>query len=170
MLLYKKLLPAGCLWLTPVILATQKTEIRRTEVWSQAPANSSQDPISNIPMHTKKGLVEWFKWWSTCLTTTKSLHSNPILPKKHPKKLPNLGAYSNVLFIYLFIYLFCSTVAWTQDLHLKPLHQPCFCEGFIEIGSRRTICPGWLQTSIVLITDSWVARIPGVSHQHPACF
>jgi hypothetical protein len=30
-----------------------------------------------------------------------------------------------------------------------------------------TICPGWLQTAILLISVSWVARITGVSHWHP---
>jgi hypothetical protein len=35
-------------WLTPVILVTQEAEIRRIEVQSQPPANSSQDPISKI--------------------------------------------------------------------------------------------------------------------------
>jgi hypothetical protein len=24
---------------------------------------------------------------------------------------------------------------WTQGLHLEPLHQPSFCEGFFKIGS-----------------------------------
>jgi hypothetical protein len=28
--------------------------------------------------------------------------------------------------------LFWGTGAWTQDLHLEPLHQPYFCEGFFE--------------------------------------
>jgi hypothetical protein len=31
----------------------------------------------------------------------------------------------------------------------------------------RTICLGWPQTSIHLISASWVATIPGVSHLHP---
>jgi hypothetical protein len=30
-----------------------------------------------------------------------------------------------------------------------------------------TMCPGWLQTSILLISASWVARLTGVSHQCP---
>jgi hypothetical protein len=29
----------------------------------------------------------------------------------------------------------------------------------------RTICPGWLQTVILLISVSWVARTTGMSHQ-----
>jgi hypothetical protein len=34
----------------------------------------------------------------------------------------------------LFIYLF-GTAAWTQSLHLEPLHQPFFVIGIFEIGS-----------------------------------
>jgi hypothetical protein len=37
-----------------------------------------------------------------------------------------------------------------------------------EIGSHGTICQGWLQTMILLISASWVPRITGVSHQHSA--
>jgi hypothetical protein len=32
----------------------------------------------------------------------------------------------------------------------------------------RTICPGWLWTTILLISASWVAKIIDVSHWHPA--
>jgi hypothetical protein len=44
------------LWLTPVILATQETEIRRIEVQ----ANSSRDPISKKTIK-QKGLAEGLK-------------------------------------------------------------------------------------------------------------
>jgi hypothetical protein len=37
-------------WLTPVILATRKAEIRRTEVQSQPRQIVSQDPISKKPI------------------------------------------------------------------------------------------------------------------------
>jgi hypothetical protein len=30
----------------------------------------------------------------------------------------------------------------------------------------RTICLGWLRTTILLISTSWVVGITGVSHQH----
>jgi hypothetical protein len=32
-----------------------------------------------------------------------------------------------------------------------------------------TVCPGWLWTTILLISVSWIARITGMSHQCPAC-
>jgi hypothetical protein len=34
----------------------------------------------------------------------------------------------------------------------------------------QTICPGGLQTMILLFSASWVARITGVNHQCPAFF
>jgi hypothetical protein len=44
----------------------------------------------------------------------------------------------------IFIYLFWGTGAWTQGLHLEPLHQPYFCEGFFEIGSCKLFaCVGF---------------------------
>jgi hypothetical protein len=36
----------------------------------------------------------------------------------------------------LFFSFFGGTGAWTQGLHIKPLHQPYFCEGFFKIGSQ----------------------------------
>jgi hypothetical protein len=40
-------------------------------------------------------------------------------------------------------------LAWTQGLHLEPLHQPS-CVGFFEILSW-TICLGWLGIAVLLI-------------------
>jgi hypothetical protein len=42
-------------WLTPVILATQKAEIRRIIIRSQPLANSLRDPVSKIPIHKRAG-------------------------------------------------------------------------------------------------------------------
>jgi hypothetical protein len=75
-------------------------------------------------------------------------------------------AQGNSLCSYLFF--FFHTRAWTQGLHLEPLHQSYFCEGFFKIGSQRTICPDWLWTAIFLISAPWVARITGVIHQRLA--
>jgi hypothetical protein len=65
-------------------------------------------------------------------------------------------------FSFFFFFLMGgSTGAWTQGLHLEPLPQPFFVMSFFEVGGSWTICLGWLPAS-------WVARIIGVSHQHPA--
>jgi hypothetical protein len=40
-----------------------------------------------------------------------------------------------------------------------------FCDGFFWDRVSWTICFGWLQTMILLISASWVARIIGMSHQ-----
>jgi hypothetical protein len=36
------------------------------------------------------------------------------------------------------------------------------------VGVSQTVCPCWLQTVILLISVSWVARIIGLSHWCPA--
>jgi hypothetical protein len=46
-------------WLTPVILATQETEIRRMAFWSQ-PRQIVGEPLTG-KIHYKKGLVGWLK-------------------------------------------------------------------------------------------------------------
>jgi hypothetical protein len=43
-----------------------------------------------------------------------------------------------------------------------------FCDGFFWDRVSWTVCPGWLQTVIFLISASGVARIADVSHRHPA--
>jgi hypothetical protein len=40
-----------------------------------------------------------------------------------------------------------------------------FVMDFFQERVLSTICPGWLQTMILLITASWVVRITGVSHR-----
>jgi hypothetical protein len=47
-----------------------------------------------------------------------------------------------------------------------------FCVRYFQDRVSCTICPGWFQTVILLISASWVARIIGVSHQRqpPAVF
>jgi hypothetical protein len=39
---------------------------------------------------------------------------------------------------------------------------------FLKIQSHNKLCPGWPQTTILWISAFQVARIIGVSHQHPA--
>jgi hypothetical protein len=50
---------ARCQWLTPIILASQEAEIRRTVVQSQ-PGQIVHKILSRKTLH-KKGLVEWLK-------------------------------------------------------------------------------------------------------------
>jgi hypothetical protein len=38
---------------------------------------------------------------------------------------------------FFFFFFFGDPVAWTQGLHLKPLHQPIFVKGFFKIGSHK---------------------------------
>jgi hypothetical protein len=39
-----------------------------------------------------------------------------------------------------------------------------FCVGFFQDRFLRTVCLGWLQIAILLISASWITRITGVSH------
>jgi hypothetical protein len=43
-----------------------------------------------------------------------------------------------------------------------------FCERLFQDSVSQTICPGWFRTAILLISASWVARITGANHWHPA--
>jgi hypothetical protein len=45
-----------------------------------------------------------------------------------------------------------------------------FCVGYFQDRVSWTICPGWLLTSVLLISVSWVAEITCVSHWHLASF
>jgi hypothetical protein len=58
-----------------------------------------------------------------------------------------------------FFFILGSIGAWTQGLHLEPLHQPFFDDGFFQDRVSQTISPGWLWTVILLISASWVATI-----------
>jgi hypothetical protein len=67
----------------------------------------------------------------------------------------------------LIFFFFSATGAWTQGLHLEPLHQPFFVKGFFKIGSCGLFAEAGFKP-ILLISAFWVARIIGVSHQYPA--
>jgi hypothetical protein len=63
------------------------------------------------------------------------------------------------LFFNAILVFFCDTGIWTRDLHLEPLHQSFFCEGFFWDKVSWTISLGWLWTKILPISASWVVRI-----------
>jgi hypothetical protein len=44
-----------------------------------------------------------------------------------------------------------------------------FVLGFFKIGIHELLASGWLWTTVLPISASWVARITGVCHQHPDC-
>jgi hypothetical protein len=65
--------------------------------------------------------------WTTCITYNK------------------LYCHFRVICVCVCV-CFTGAWAWIQGLHLEPLHQPCFCEGFFKIVVSQIVCPGWLWT------------------------
>jgi hypothetical protein len=47
---------------------------------------------------------------------------------------------------------------------LEPLYQSCFCVCYYRDRVLWTICWGWLETMVLLMSASWVARITCVNH------
>jgi hypothetical protein len=91
-----------------------------------------------------------------------------LLPGLSTVALKNSESHSTFspVCLYHITTLFCTTGAWNRGLHLEPLHQSYFCDFFFFFFWDRvswTICPGWLQTEILLISASCRARITGVS-------
>jgi hypothetical protein len=68
-----------------------------------------------------------------------------------------------VLFCFLYWGLNSGPTSWATP----PAH---FCDQFFLDRVSWTIRLGWLQTMILLIFASWIARISGVSHQHLLVF
>jgi hypothetical protein len=82
-------------------------------------------------------------------------------------------------FSYIYLFYFIMTILGFElrasrllDRHstyiLSHSTSPIFLWRVFQARVLRTICLGWLWTSILLISASWVARIIGVSHRHPA--
>jgi hypothetical protein len=46
----------------------------------------------------------------------------------------------------------------------------CVCVVFFEIDSQKLFAQDWLQTSVLLISASWVTEITGVRYCLPAMF
>jgi hypothetical protein len=75
--------------------------------------------------------------------------------------------------VFLFYFVFCSIGVWTQGLHTPWVTPPAlfFCIGYFwDRVSRSLFAQGWLRTTILLLSASWVTRIIGMSHWHPAFF
>jgi hypothetical protein len=68
---------------------------------------------------------------------------------------------SSLLIFFSFLIYLRSTAV---DLRALSHSSPFLWWGFFEIGSHELFCPGRLQTTILLISTFWIARITGVSH------
>jgi hypothetical protein len=96
------------------------------------------------------------------------------VPLEHLKLLTAAPLFSQLLkhaYLELFKSFFFFLVVLGLKLRAFTLRHsisPIFCDGFFRDRVSGTICPGWLQTSILLISVSWVARIIGMSHLHLA--
>jgi hypothetical protein len=93
---------------------------------------------------------------SFCITKRYELIICHILVKK----------YDRIPFMYLFIYLL---LYWGMNSGPSPWATllALFCDGYFLYRVLWTICLDWLRTLILLVSAFWVARIIGVSHQHP---
>jgi hypothetical protein len=89
------------------------------------------------------------------------------------KCIPTL---TDELVSFLFWQYWVWTQTWTQGLvfarqvlyHLSHTFSPFYVMGFFEIGSPELFTRGWLRTSVLWLSASWVARTTGVSHWRPA--
>jgi hypothetical protein len=71
--------------------------------------------------------------------------------------------FSHHVFLFSFFFLFFySTGVWTQGLHLEPLYQLFFCDGFFLRLGLENYLPGLAWTLILQISAFWVARIISV--------
>jgi hypothetical protein len=102
---------------------------------------------------------------------------NPKMSKNnwYPKIIDNRTLWALYCCTSCFFFLFGRTGVWTQDfvpakqrLHCLNHTSSQFCCGYFGDGVLWTTCLGWSGASILLISDSQVARITGVSHWSPA--
>jgi hypothetical protein len=77
-------------------------------------------------------------------------------------------AFSSFLFCFWWYWVWTQgrTLARQMLYYLSHSASPFLC-GFFWDRVSWTICPGWPQTKILLISASWVARITEMSHWCP---
>jgi hypothetical protein len=76
--------------------------------------------------------------------------------------------FFSFLSFFPFLSFFLSVLGLELGAYTLRYSTSPFCHGFFQ-DILWTICLGWLQTVILLISASWISRIAGVSHQCPAC-
>jgi hypothetical protein len=91
---------------------------------------------------------------------------NITLKRSKPDSERQNFTFSHICRIQICVYVcVCVVLEWTQGLHLEPFLQAFIVIVFFRVRISRTICPDWLQTTILLISASWVAGIIDVNHQ-----
>jgi hypothetical protein len=110
---------------------------------------SSDPPVSRTGEVPEREAPKWKEAWWSWIPSSWCCHSSTF-------------------FSSVFVFFVCFCGIWTQGLHFESFHPPFFCDGFFWIRVSWAICSGWLRTTTLLISASWVAWITGVSHQHPA--
>jgi hypothetical protein len=107
-------------------------------------------------------------WWALNFAFSTFLLSISWVPK-----FPSLPEHQGVLLVPEAtgvdnLRLFFSVLCLNSGPTLWVTPPALFCERFFWDRILWTICIGWLQTVILLISVSQIARIIGVSHQCPA--
>jgi hypothetical protein len=98
-------------------------------------------------------------WHQNC----KAIRIQAITLSGLPLSSLTLGSFAlsiSSFLLFVFSVLGFELRAYTSNHSTSP-----FSEGFFWDRVSWIICPGWLQTMILLISASWVARITGESHR-----
>jgi hypothetical protein len=75
------------------------------------------------------------------------------------------GSHHPSILFFLFLFFFVALMFEIRTFTLS--HSTAlFCEEVSQDRISQTIFLGWLQTAVLLISASRVARIAGVSHRH----
>jgi hypothetical protein len=101
--------------------------------------NHSANPF--LCWFLREGLADYLSWMASNLPMSYILSLATYNLPSHFVHVPLFWLYIYNIF---FLFLFCVSGDWTQGLHLEPLHQLFFCDGFFRDRVSGTICQGWL--------------------------
>jgi hypothetical protein len=164
-------------------ISTWEVEVGESQVWSQPGLHSktltlkkktkNKKPAQLNENSNKLKLSSLLKSCAMSLLPS-SLHSQRQFKDRSKwhwcKDIQNGLEKSSKFSPLLVAFYFCVQYWGLNGLHPEPLYQPFFMMGFLEIGSQKLLCPGWLRILILLISASWVARIIDMHHQCLAFF
>jgi hypothetical protein len=109
--------------------------------------------------------VQGTPWLSCCWAslqcsshrTCRNLHSLPGATTGHVGSCHRWNSSQRtwaILGVILLLLFVCGIRVWSQGPHFKLLHQLSFVKVIFQDRVSWTICPGWLQTMILLISAS----------------